>query len=483
MAIQATMEWRIRAGGNVDNGGGFDPQVSGAGTDYSDQDAAQLTLTDLATSGAGSTTLTSATGGFTSAMIGNVVRIKSGTNFDVGYYVVTGHTDTNTVTLDRSPTSAGAGSSGTGSLGGAFAHFESLAGTGNGGLNSPTITTPLAAGHTVWVRGAGTDDPTVVDHDWTGSGSGYWSSNPNGDTTDGRIYIKGYNGRPLIHADGLLWNTPVYWTLDHLKFKQNSGFTTQGLFGGSNETNNSCAAIDVHIDQNGVDRVCLCCALMVKVVVTNSGTKGGGSQTALKPQHYGFIMYGCVVKESRGVGFGATVNSMGVWSDCIAMDCGASGFHIDGTSTSWCMHILNCTSYSNGGDGFRFETADEMANMIVRNCLAVDNGGYGFNCTVGATALNDRRIRDIWDHNAGYNNTSGLYNNVSAGDNDVTLTADPFTDGANGDFSLNDTSGGGADLKEAGFPGVFNGISTTGYRDIGAVETLSPVPWRPRQRT
>jgi len=111
--------WEFRpTAGDSEAGGGYD---SSAGTtDYSNQDSAQLQLTDLATPGAASTTLTSVTGGFTDAMVGNYIQIRSGTNFQTGFYRVTVRTDTNTVTLDRTASSGGAGSGGAGDLGGAL---------------------------------------------------------------------------------------------------------------------------------------------------------------------------------------------------------------------------------------------------------------------------------------------------------------------------------------------------------------------------
>jgi hypothetical protein len=123
-ALPNDLVWEVRTTGNDDNGGCKDTD---AATDYTNQDSAQLTLTDLATSGAGVTTLTSATGGFTAAMVDNCIQIKSGTNFNVGFYEITGHTDTNTVTLDRTPSSAGAGSGGTGSVGGALKTIQKSA--------------------------------------------------------------------------------------------------------------------------------------------------------------------------------------------------------------------------------------------------------------------------------------------------------------------------------------------------------------------
>ncbi len=54
---------------------------------------------------------------------------------------------------------------------------------------------------------------------------------------------------------------------------------------------------------------------------------------------------------------------------------------------------------------------------------------------------------------------------------DLVLTADPFVNAAAGNFALNTTAGGGALLRAAGFPGVFPGALSTGYLDIGAVQS------------
>jgi hypothetical protein len=132
MAILNSAVWEFRETGSNNNGGGFDTGIAGYGTDYTQQDTAQLELTDLACT-TGTSTLTSTTGGFTSAMIGNCIYIRSGTNFTVGWYFIIGYTNTNTVTLDRTPVGGTNGSSGSGNVGGARAvptdtFFESLAG-------------------------------------------------------------------------------------------------------------------------------------------------------------------------------------------------------------------------------------------------------------------------------------------------------------------------------------------------------------------
>lgn len=471
MAIQATTEWRVWApahGGSVLNGGGYDSGIAGAGTDYSDQSSPQLSRTDFATPSAGSTTLTSATGGFTAAMIGNCVRIASGTNFVPGYYFVVGHTDTNTVTLDRAASSGGAGSGGVGRLGGAFTGITNLMGIGNGGLSTPTISTPLAGGHTIWVRGSGSDDPTSTDYDVTGTGSGYWSSNPNGDG-NGLIRIRGYNGRPLILTSGLLWNGATYWFLNNLKFKlaASASFLAHGLFATSAKDN---LAINCRFDQNGNDAYLLV-ASACDCYFGNSGSTTAGTRPAVYPAQYGTLIQGCVAEDIRGDGFGSTGNNMHSIVDCYAINCGRHGFYSQSEAAGYIVTFLNCAAYGCGSDGFYLSTYGTAAHTYLRNCIAVSNGGYGYSINSGASAANDRLIRGLWDYNMSYNNTSGARLNHSAADNDVALSGDPFTNAAGGDFSLNNTAGAGAACREAGWPGVFRGISTTGYRDVGASET------------
>lgn len=74
MTVNSTAVWRVRPSGSNTNGGGYDAGISGAATDYSQQNAAQASGTHGVTTG--STTFTDATANaFTSAMIGNALYI------------------------------------------------------------------------------------------------------------------------------------------------------------------------------------------------------------------------------------------------------------------------------------------------------------------------------------------------------------------------------------------------------------------------
>lgn len=78
----------------------------------SNEVATLLSITDGATTGVGITILTSVGGGFTAAMVDKYIYLKSGTNLTVGWYKITGHTDTNTITLASAPDDGVGGVSG-----------------------------------------------------------------------------------------------------------------------------------------------------------------------------------------------------------------------------------------------------------------------------------------------------------------------------------------------------------------------------------
>jgi len=128
------------------------------------------------------------------------------------------------------------------------------------------------------------------------------------------------------------------------------------------------------------------------------------------------------------------------------------GIEIDNSGDTSMSNVLNNTIY-NCTDGISI--LDPMTNAAVnaRNNLLVNNSGYGITAVSGATALHT-----FEDYNAFYNNTSGEVENITQGANDITLTADPFTDAGSDDFTLNNTAGGGALCKAAAFPTAFLGM-------------------------
>jgi hypothetical protein len=89
--------------------------------DYCQQNAAQVSFTNLKST-SGSTTLTDNSSGnkFTKVMVGNLINITSGTNFNPGWYEIISFTNANNVVLDRSPHGANTATGGHGKVGGAI---------------------------------------------------------------------------------------------------------------------------------------------------------------------------------------------------------------------------------------------------------------------------------------------------------------------------------------------------------------------------
>lgn len=475
MALSAQLQWYMRADGAELNGGGFDPTLAGAGTNYSDQAAAQLSITDGATSGAGSTTLASAAALFTSVMVGNVIRISAGTNFQTGYYMITTFTDSSHVVLDRTPSSGGAGSGGTGRVGGAHVSFASYANGGNS--TTPIITSPLAAGHTINVRGAGTDDPSTPDYTTTN----FWQF-VNGDMTSGPVTVVGYNGRPFVQGNGLTFWNLTFWRFRHFKVGATGTMQFQqfgmicGASGGvspdTNANNGRIALDDVIFDQAGKDVACSStCQLVVRCWAKNTGTISAGTYPTFGNAFHGGAFVANLIQDQRNlcaIGTSQLGSAVGnLITGCKGSDGGIKADYDGLTNNPEPIGQLfwHNTVDANTGPGLNIKFVGSMWGMLTRNNIFSNCSTYGIDVP---NTIADKAISTTPDYNAFYNNTTADRHFISAGAHDVALSASPYVGG--GDFNLNATASGGAACRNAGWPGAFKGGTMTGAVDIGAVQ-------------
>jgi hypothetical protein len=85
----------------------------------------------------------------------------------------------------------------------------------------------------------------------------------------------------------------------------------------------------------------------------------------------------------------------------------------------------------------------QAQGMIIEGNIFSVIGDYAIDYTGGGVPLLHV------DRNAFHACTSGHHNNLAAGPNDITLTADPFSNAAAGNFNLNNDENGGRLLREA----------------------------------
>jgi hypothetical protein len=125
--------------------------------------------------------------------------------------------------------------------------------------------------------------------------------------------------------------------------------------------------------------------------------------------------------------------------------------------------VNNCSIYGGSSDGIRITAPGAAFHITIANTLFVNCGGYGVNNSSGTNSFLISLI-----NNGFFNCTSGQTNGITEAFQfgAVSLSADPFTNAAGADFSINGTAG----AKAAGLPGAFEGESYTSYLDIGAVQ-------------
>lgn len=447
MALPTTSVWEVRPGGTGSdtNGGGFDSAM--AGTDYSRQDAKNSAGNNKSTTdavGVGTTTLTSATASFTSAIVGNIIYI-TGTGATTGWYEVTAFTNSTTVTLDRSP---GTGTGWTMNIGGA--------------LNTVSQAyTNATASNTIWIKATNTYTVTAT-LTLTGANLlpfqfiGYTTTRGDG----GQItWTTSTNSIILLTMGAVGYN----YLFQNIIFTNTASSTANCIDGGLSGQSSlirfkNCTfsgfAIAIALGYangirfNGMFLFMETCEITSSTShgVTCSGTNwftncyihgNGGNGIHITAVQSGDTAGGAVHID-RCVIYDNT--EIGVYIDQMA----ASGGSIQ--NYAW-PHLENCAVVDNGSDGIKINSGSGDHNALVcKNTVIESNGGYGINNNSSTTGY-----LFIFYNNAFRANGSGNYNNFTADPTDITLSGEPFNS-IPSDWTLNNTAGAGAACRNAGFP-------------------------------
>jgi hypothetical protein len=450
MALSSTLVWEVRTTGSPTNGGGF--RAGATGTDWSQQAAPQYSVTDAVANG--TTTVTSATANFGTDVVGNVANIGG------GWYEITARNSATSITVDRT---IGIASGLTLKIGGALDHPATVAGV-------------AVTSNKIFIRaGTYTTTATITFAQSPGAPAsavpafrliGY-----NASRTD-----KGAGGRPLV------------------QLSTNTGLTGISCTGSGVIVENiavDCASLGtstgIGISFNSIVRNCKVQGFTSKGInlvnghsvaqgnEVTGGTAAASSAISGNPNPASYIGNwvhdnACTGISPAGtcfIAFNVLSNNTGAASD---------GIFIPSTG-SW---IFNNTIYNSGRHGINYSTNDLMVPVLLLNNLLSENKGFGI---LGAPAPGDP-ADPIWDGNAFFSNTSGARSNMDDAGAvnpqngvaayvrvlDVILTADPFTNKATNDYSLNNTAGGGAAIRaHSAFPS-WPGLSVVGSGDMGAIQ-------------
>ena len=443
MAIGATTVWRVRTGGNNANGGGYDSGIAGAGTDYSQQDAAQTSGTTGAAA-QNSTTFTDAGGAFTAAMIGNALQIASGTNFIAGIYFITAFASATSITLDRAPATAGAGSAGVYKVGGGWADPF---------VNTTAAKAFLQPGNQVFIRGSGSSKPSSDDYTKAGGGS---TTPAVGDATNGMIKFIGENGRPRFSSDGNLFVSLAFIWFENVWLASTGtnsavfGMVSVSSGGGNGST---CYFINVVFDQHGNDIAAFATNPGVSCIgcefFSSTGGSGGSSFVADLVSD-GVLLFASNVHDAVGSGVRIQPNLGTLLLENVIAKNNGSGITVKnftGNGDPPASGIINNTIDANTGDGINLVGAGSIEMVAILNNLITNHTGggkFGVNANFGSTAVNDR-TKGFLDWNFYFGNTTN-FQNISAGADD--------TIGTNPGYAAQSTEGYniGATLASKAYP-------------------------------
>jgi hypothetical protein len=458
-ALNSTVQWDVRTTGSDSNSGGFDPGVSSPGTNYSLQNSPQISYTDLIV-GVTTTAYTSVLNPVSSALPGNTLVITGGTGCTTGTYEVLSNA-TITATVDRSLGTAA--SVCTAVLGGSKATICSAYSSGN---CTAGATTAAVNSNTIWVK-SGTYTTTI----------GFSGIN----AASNQINNLTYEGYASTHGD---FGTPPVLTTatSSVNVFAANGNGTQFIdlkititaaapfacIGDSTSSGSEIAVYSVTCDMSGTTGSSglyqINGSSRVWGVVSNStficnstseGIRDDGGSSGLLIAHWNKFI-GCL---------------SGIWD---GNQGGGQRWILDGNG--FANNNRAVYQQNNGGNivelsGNSFCNSTNEAVKITGSGLyyisAINNVFYG-----GTYGLSTGGLPTIYisQSNAYGNLSTANYLNWVAGLNssDVSLSANPFTNCTTGNLALNATSGGGAAITAAGFPGV--SPFGTGYAAVGALQ-------------
>ncbi len=441
-----TTTWEVQPTNGVDtNGGCF---IAGAtGSDLTYPTSSPVAYTDLVAPTA--TTLTSAAHAFTTASPGNCLHIASGTGWTAGWYQIVSFDGTITVTVDRAIATLGS-IGGTGTLGGALKTLSKL-------------NTVMAANHQAWMKNEAVQSMGRLDINYAQTGyssiQGYGTTRNDG--IKARIKMTAADFFIVINTSS---QNIVFANFD---VDCNSTCNGDGVF-----LQGCCvtvANLAIH-GLGGHTGLEVGSSRSVAINVDVTGVTGGIAPIII---HDGSC-YGCVVHDGASTIEAITMSSAGggaqgpLCDGCIIANMSAttSGFKFADAQGSYTLR--NSTVELVHGDCVAIATAVDQFPVVVMNNIFSGCSGYGINHS-GSTLPPGG---DVFNYNAIYNTGSGARNQISVGANDITLTCDPFQNGAGGDLRLNNRSCGGGLLRGTGWPNTLYGHRT--YNDVGALQHGDP---------
>jgi len=462
-AIPAGMQWGVRAGGTNLNGCGFYP-TPGTGTNYAIQDAAQVAIDGAvitASAGAASATVTLAGYTVTADDVNNTVKVASGTNAVTGtFHISSVNVGANTWTMDRNITS-GASSDMVAKMGGACATWDGPIQGTNASYTSGGIVNVEDGTYTITSTITLASGPVSIVFRGYQTAWGDYGARPTITSATNSVQLFTLNNGlqtivfdfvEMTHTAGTRGNaigtTGGFW-VPNVVIKR-------ALFSGFNVA--IIATSDPRIRNLHIENT------KISNTVSHGISLGGIGNLALIDSWIDSPGGSGVVQD---VGDGSPYSFTCLRS--AVSGAGTSGFALTVSNGSALVSFDKCVAIDNASTGITITQGTSQSSSI-KNSVIFGNGGVGLSyVSTGVSLQNTDRQSNAYGDNTG-GDIAEAATPVALASTEITITVDPFTDYANGDFSLNSTAGGGADLKTTGWPGTITLGAGAGV-DIGPLQS------------
>ncbi len=420
------------------------------GVDYSKQDAAQHSYTDLVIDAVTNTSLTSAARPFTTGDVGNVLNVTAGTGFTVQRLEITGVTAAGVATVDKSAGTLGS-TGGTAAFGGALLS-PGIAGSIAGSVNSQKM----------WLKSG------TYDFSNSSNVAGGRVTFASGGTDNQVSYIRGYQTtrgdetgtRPILRPSA---NTVTLITTNATATRiENLEYVPNGFTGSTGVSGSGTNALISKNKFNGV-------SIGVNVTGSSSNVEqneflsvtGTGAQVTTG--------IGISVRHNRFSGGGAPINFTFAGGTVEGnLIYGHTGQGVTVSSNSRNVRVANNIIDQRVGNTNNAIQCGSLT-IVENNILMANSSAVMVIANPVGTGSNH-----IVRNNCFYQQSSGalISTFISRQSGNVTLTGDPAMNAAGGDYSLNNTAGAGAACKGVGFPSALPGLAAPlNYLDVGAYQS------------
>ena len=455
-ALPVDTFWEIRGGSGSDNNSGCFSQVTsnGSGTDYSQQPMPQYGDTDLTVDSSDNTIVTSAAHTFVQTDKGNCLVVVSGTGWTAGVYMITQVSMMGAATLDRSP-AATSTMGGTYNVGGAIATLGRLVGQATACntayLSSENGTIQYGLSSEVFFNftsGTCGNPFSLIGYGVTRSdGSKATISTSTNSLRMTRINSAGFSFENLIFANTAgtpgncmeVASTTIVVTLKKVLFDGCSRAFIQP--NGDGIAFLQMREVEIKNSKDDAIELIVRGGVMLEQVWIH---ENAGRGLYVHGNFYPAVNVNRSVFQNNGL----TKACIGATPDCPSIMITEDTSPSNNTGG---LYLRNTAIIDSQGSavwvGGNTSNCSSITIFAYNNVIERVATGYGFEFGCGPIGLD-------FQSNAFLSPGSGPYLRVSAGTNDINLSAEAFNNPNGGDFTLSATVGGGPLLATSGFPGV-----------------------------